>query len=125
MRSSELVSFLLAAQQEPNPATPLIMMILMFVIMYFLLIRPQKVRQRELEGRIAKIKTGDKVVTTAGIHGLVANVKESTLVVKLHQKNNIKLEFEKSAVATITPKNEVSDDDDSDDASSEAEAQSA
>lgn len=101
------------------------MMILMFVIMYFLLIRPQKVRQRELEGRIAKIKTGDKVVTTAGIHGLVTNVKESTLVVKVDQRNNVKLEFEKSSVANITPKNEVSDDDDSEDSPSDGEAQSA
>ncbi len=86
------------------------MMILMFIIMYFLLIRPQRVKQRELEARIAKIKTGDKIISTAGIHGMVTNVKERTLTVKVDNKNNIKLEFEKSAVASITPKNEAKDD---------------
>ena len=62
--------------------TPLIMMVLMFVIMYFLIIRPQKLRQKELEARIAQVKSGDKIVTTSGIHGLVTNVKEKTFKVK-------------------------------------------
>ncbi len=97
-------------------------MILMFVIMYFLLIRPQKVRQRELEAKIAKIKTGDKIVTTAGIHGLVTNVKDRTLTVKVDNKNNVKVEFEKSAVASITPKDEAQKDEaDEEDPSGENE----
>ena len=78
------------------------MMVLMFVIMYFLIIRPQKLRQKELEARIAKVKTGDKIVTTSGIHGMVTNVKEKTLKVKVD--TNTKLEFEKAAVASIVPK---------------------
>lgn len=85
--------------------TPLIMMVLMFVIMYFLIIRPQKLRQKELEARIAQVKSGDKIVTTSGIHGLVTNVKEKTFKVKVDA--NTKLEMEKAAIATIIPKGDA------------------
>ena len=80
----------------------LIMMVLMFVIMYFVLIRPQKQRQKELEDRISKLKKGDNVVTTADMHGMVANVKERTVVIKFD--NNVKIEFDKAAVASIEAK---------------------
>ncbi len=96
---------------------PFIMMILMFVIMYFVLIRPQRLRQKQLEARIAKIKIGDKIRTTAGIHGLVTNVKERTIMVKVD--NNVKIEFDKPAVADIFPK-ESGDDEGDDEAESEA-----
>jgi preprotein translocase subunit YajC len=81
------------------------MMVLMFVIMYFLIIRPQKLRQKELEARIAQVKTGDKIVTTSGIHGRVTNVKDKTIKVKVD--TNTKLEFEKTAVASIVPKGDA------------------
>ena len=83
----------------------LVMMILMFVIMYFVLIRPQKLRQKELEDRIAKLKKGDNVVTTAGMHGIIANVKERTVVIIFD--NNVKIEFDKAAVASISAKDTV------------------
>ena len=94
----------------------LVMMVLMFVIMYFVLIRPQKKRQKELEDRISKLKKGDNVVTTAGMHGMIANVKERTVVIKFD--NNVKIEFDKAAVASISTKdsgdaNEPTTDDDS------------
>ena len=96
------------------------MMVLMFVIMYFLIIRPQKLRQKELEARIAKIKTGDKIVTTSGIHGLVTNVKEKTFKVKVDA--NTKLEMEKAAIATIIPKGDADGkSDDSEDSSEDDE----
>lgn len=69
------------------------------VIMYFVLIRPQKKRQQEQQRLISSLKTGDKVVTTAGIHGLIANVKETTVMLKV--ADNVKIEVEKSAVTNI------------------------
>lgn len=48
---------------------------------------------------ISGLKTGDRVVTNAGIHGLIANVKETTVMVKV--ADNVKLELEKSAVTTV------------------------
>jgi preprotein translocase subunit YajC len=73
--------------------------ILIFVIMYFLMFRPQKKRQQEQQRLISSLKTGDHVVTNAGIHGLIANVKETTVMLKV--ADNVKIEVEKSAVTNV------------------------
>jgi preprotein translocase subunit YajC len=73
--------------------------IFIFIIMYFLLFRPQKKRQQEQQRLIAALKTGDRVVTNAGIHGLIANVKETTVMLKV--ADNVKIEVEKSAVTNV------------------------
>ena len=67
--------------------------------MYFVLFRPQKKRQQEQQRLISSLKTGDHVVTNAGIHGLIANVKETTVMLKV--ADNVKLEMEKSAITTL------------------------
>ena len=67
--------------------------------MYFMLFRPQKKRQQEQQRLISALKTGDKVVTNAGIHGLIANVKETTVMLKV--ADNVKIEVEKSAIANV------------------------
>ena len=73
--------------------------IFIFIIMYFMLFRPQKKRQQEQQRLISALKTGDKVVTNAGIHGLIANVKETTVLLKV--ADNVKIEVEKSAVTNV------------------------
>src|SRR5438045_8031440 len=70
------------------------------VIMYFVLIRPQKKRQQQQQRLVSSLKTGDRVITNAGIHGLIANVKETTVIVKV--ADNVKIEMEKSAVTKVT-----------------------
>jgi preprotein translocase subunit YajC len=96
--------FFLAAAQPAAP-TPgggigfFIPFIFIFVIMYFVLFRPQKKRQQEQQRLIASLKTGDRVVTNAGIHGLIANVKEATVILKV--ADNVKIEMEKSAITTV------------------------
>ena len=67
--------------------------------MYFIMFRPQKKRQQEQQRLISALKTGDKVVTNAGIHGLIANVKETTVMLKI--ADNVKIEVEKSAVTNV------------------------
>ncbi len=73
--------------------------IFIFVIMYFVLLRPQMKRQKDQQRLISTLKTGDRVVTNAGIHGLISNVKETTVIVKV--ADNVKIEMEKSAVTNI------------------------
>jgi len=73
--------------------------VFVFVIMYFVLLRPQKKRQQEQQRLTASLKTGDRVVTNAGIHGLIANVKGTTVMLKV--ADNVKIEMEKSAVTTV------------------------
>jgi preprotein translocase subunit YajC len=97
--------FLAQAQSAPNPSSPVggigffVPFIFIFIIMYFVMIRPQKKRQEQQQKLIASIKTGDRVVTSAGIHGLISNVKDTTVIVKV--ADNVKIEMEKSAVTTV------------------------
>ena len=82
------------------------------VIFYFLLIRPQQKQRKQHQALITSLKTGDKVVTSSGIHGMIANVKERTFLVKV--ADNVKLEIDKAAVTGI----EKSSTDTSEEASS-------
>ncbi len=83
----------------PNPIASFVPIILIFVIMYFLLFRPQMRRQKEQAKLVSALKTGDRVVTASGIHGLISNVKERTIIVKV--ADNVKIEMEKSAVTSV------------------------
>lgn len=102
-----------AATQSPAPGgnsggglggSFLIPMICFGVIFYFLLIRPQSQKQKQQQALISSIKTGDKVVTAGGMHGLVANVKDTTVLVKV--ADNVKIEVDKSAISVVTKRTE-------------------
>lgn len=72
---------------------------LVFVVFYFLIIRPQNKKQKETQNMIAAVKKGDKIVTIGGVHGTVHSVKEGTVVVKVD--DDCKIEFSKSAIASV------------------------
>lgn len=69
----------------------LIMLVLMFAIFYFLLIRPQQKRAKQHRELVSALKTGDQVVTAGGLHGKVAAVEESTVSVEVATGVKIKL----------------------------------
>jgi preprotein translocase subunit YajC len=89
---------------SPSPLSMLIPILGMLLIFYFLLIRPQQKRQKETRKMIAAIKTGDRVLTTAGIYGTVAGIKDNTLILKI--ADNVKVEILKSAVTAVVEKGE-------------------
>ena len=98
------IPFLLAQTPAPQGpggllGSPFVMMGLMVVMFYFLLIRPQQKQRKEQAARIAALQSGDKVVTSAGIHGIVHNVKEHTVVIKVAEGTMI--EFDKMAIASV------------------------
>ena len=101
-----MLPLLAQAQPQQGPGgllgSPLVMMGLMIVMFYFLLIRPQQRQRKEQAARIAALQNGDKVVTSAGIHGIVHNVKEQTVVVKVAEGTMI--EFEKAAITAVHKK---------------------
>ena len=74
-------------------------LIFIFIIMYFVMIRPQKKRQEQQQKLVSSLKTGDRVVTNSGIHGLISNVKETTVLVKV--ADNVKIEIDKSAITNV------------------------
>lgn len=97
--------FPILAQNDAQPSpfgNSFIMMGLLLVMFYFLLIRPQQRQRKELAARIASLQSGDRVITTAGIHGIVHNVKDHTVVVKVAE--GTMLEFDKPAIATVQKK---------------------
>src|SRR5438067_3211569 len=74
-------------------------MILIFGVFYLLLIRPQQKKQRELQATIAELKTGDKVVTTGGVIGVIIAVRDTSFLIRSADKSI--LEIARSAVAGV------------------------
>ena len=85
--------------QAANPIMSLVPLILIFVIFYFMLIRPQKQKEKEHLKMLGNLNKNDEVVTSSGIHGTIVNVKEKTIVLRVDE--NVKLELEKNCVAYI------------------------
>ena len=71
-------------------------MILIFVVMYCVMIRPQQKKQKEVVKWRESLKKGDKIVTVGGIYGTVAEVKDTFLLVEID--NNVKIRVDKSSV---------------------------
>jgi preprotein translocase subunit YajC len=89
-------------QNAPSIVSLIVPYALIFLIFYFLLIKPQKDKQKEADEQRKNLKKNDVVVTTAGIHGIVVNVKEKTVVLRVD--DNVRIEFDKEAIATVLEK---------------------
>jgi preprotein translocase subunit YajC len=76
--------------------------ILIFAVFYFLLIRPQKKAQADHKKMLEGLKKNDDVITSGGIHGTIANVKDHTVTLKVD--DNVKIEVQKSSIASIKRK---------------------
>ena len=88
---------------QPTPAqslfgSPIILIVLMVVMMYFMMIRPQSQQRKRLAQLLATLKSGDKVVTTSGIVGVVVTVKDKTVSLR---SADAKMEMTKSSVVEI------------------------
>lgn len=94
-----------AAPQGGLLGNPLVFMVLMFVMMYFLLIRPQRQRQKEHEKLVSNVKVGDHVAMNGGEHGIITSVKDKTVMLKV--ADNVKIEYDRSAIAVVTKKSDV------------------
>ncbi|MCX5699968.1 MAG: preprotein translocase subunit YajC [Candidatus Omnitrophica bacterium] len=85
--------------QAANPIMNLVPLILIFVIFYFMLIRPQKQREKEQKKMLGSLSKNDEVVTTSGIHGTIVNLKDKTITLRID--DNVKVEMERNCVAFI------------------------
>jgi preprotein translocase subunit YajC len=85
-------------QQQPPFWTSLVPLVLLFVILYFAMIRPQQRRQKQQAEMLKGVRPGDKVVTTGGVIGVVISVKEDSISVR---SADSKFEVIKSAIAEI------------------------
>lgn len=93
--------------QGSNPLVQMAPMILIFVMFYFVLIRPQRKKQQELAAQISALRGGDQIVTTGGIYGVVSSLQEKTITLKI--ADNVKIKLDKAAVATVVKKSADAD----------------
>ena len=84
---------------QANPLVQFFPLILIFIIFYFLLIRPQKAKEKEHSKMLANLNKNDEVVTSGGIHGTIVNVKDKTVILRID--DNVKMEIEKNAVTYV------------------------
>jgi preprotein translocase subunit YajC len=80
----------------------LIMFGAIFLIFYFMIIRPQQKRAKEREKLLSNLEKGDKIVTNGGIHGVIAGLEEKTALLQVSE--NVKLKIDRSAIATVLAK---------------------
>jgi preprotein translocase subunit YajC len=113
--NSFVFSLLMGAQggtpaEGSNPIVSFLPLVAIIAIFYFLIIRPQNKKQKDTQKMLAALKKGDKIVTIGGIHGTIQSVKESTVIVRVD--DTIKLEFSRSAISTVTAREEKEEKED-------------
>ena len=82
-------------------------LLLFFAAMYFLMIAPNQKKQKQWQAMLNDLKSGDKVTTSGGIRGVVLQVKDDVITLRV-APDNLKLEFAKSAIASVTTDEEKS-----------------
>lgn len=93
--------------EQPSPWGSLFMIVALIAIFYFLMIRPQQKKQKEIKKFREGIKVGDRIITAGGIHGKVTAVKDDTFTIAIASDVNIKVD-KGSVYPTGTPGQEVS-----------------
>jgi preprotein translocase subunit YajC len=100
--------FLLMAQADPtakapNPLMSFLPFLLIILIMYFLMIRPQSKRQKEKQKMLDELKKGDNVVTMGGIHGKVVSFADNDKTVVVKIDDNVKITVDRAAINLVKP----------------------
>jgi len=84
-----------------GPATQFLPLVLIFAVFYFLLIRPQQTRQKELKNTLAALRRGDRVVTAGGILGTVQRVKEGSNEIEIDIAPNTRVTVLRETITTV------------------------
>lgn len=90
------------AQEGPSLLVTLLPLLLIFVVFYLFIIRPQKKREDQRKAMIEAVKKGDKIVTAGGLHGTVTQVDDTSVLVQAD--TNVKLRIDKNAIANVAGK---------------------
>lgn|SRR5690606_11385316 len=94
-------AFLMSPQADGGGILNLLFPLLLIVVFYFFLIRPQTKRQREIQNKVSSMKKGDVVVTNGGVIGKVNAIEEDSVLIDVD--TNVKIRFMKSAVIDVNP----------------------
>jgi len=85
-----------SASEDQNPIMTFLPLILIILVFYMFMIRPQMKKQKDLRSFRESVKKGDKVITTGGIYGKITDIKENVIVVDVG--DNVRLKIDKSAI---------------------------
>jgi preprotein translocase subunit YajC len=85
------------------------LLVLMFVVFYFILIRPQRKKDKELKEQMSKLSVGDRVVTIGGLVGFVANIKDDQVTISTSAANTL-VTFTKSAIQSVVKRDQLNPD---------------
>ena len=88
-----------AAQGQQGGYEGIIMLVVMFAIFYFLLIRPQQKRAKQHKELVTNLKPGDQIVTAGGIHGKIASVDETTVSIEV--ATGVKVKMNRSSITEV------------------------
>jgi preprotein translocase subunit YajC len=89
-----------------DPTMTIVMFGAIFLIFYFMIIRPQQKRAKEREKMLSNLEKGDKVVTSGGMHGTIAGIDEKTVLLQV--SDTVKVKVERSAISTVLSTRESS-----------------
>ncbi len=90
-----------AGQAAPNPLIQIVPLVLIFIVFYFFMIRPQQKKQKDREKVLDSLKRGDRVVTIGGAHGTVAGIDTEKKTVLVQVSETTKIKFDRTAIANI------------------------
>ena len=94
-----------APASSPGGLVQMLPLLLIFVVFYFLLIRPQTKRAKEHKAMVAAIGTGDEIVTSGGMLGKISKIGESYLTLEI--ANGVEIQVQRGAVVQVLPKGTV------------------
>ena len=96
-----------APQGQGDALTSLLPLVFIFIVFYFLLIRPQSKRQKEHKKMISELQKGEEVITTGGILGKITNINDDFVTLEIAK--DVALHIQKNAVQAIMPKGTMKD----------------
>jgi len=103
------MDFLMAAQGNPMMQF-LPLMVIMFAVMYFLIIRPQKQKEKKRQAMMANVRKQDRIITAGGVHGVVVSVKDSEVIVRVDDAKDVKIKIDKSALTSVSAPRDAKED---------------
>ena len=86
----------------------IVWMVVLFGIMYFLMLRPQKKEQKRLQAMLNDMEVGDSIVTTGGFYGVVIDMTEEDVIVEFGNNKNCRIPMRKQAIAEVEKAEEAS-----------------
>ena len=89
------------AANQGNPLYYIIMMVVLFGLMYFVMIRPQQKETKRKNAMLSELAVGDTILTTSGFYGIAIDVSEDAVIVEFGNNKNCRIPMQKSAIAEV------------------------